>query len=106
MSSIDFIAKLSSSCFYNHLIQDTICQMQPSKPLYSGTKPLTAYPRQKHFDPDFVTTIISQRNNADLVEIVLDTGCTFAITPSKKDFVEYHPIPGGSNSYIQKARLE
>jgi hypothetical protein len=77
--------------------------MHSSNPLYSDTKALTAYPKQKHFDPDFLTTAISQRNDAELVDIVLDTGCTFAIFPSKKDFVSYHPIYGVSNSYIQMA---
>jgi hypothetical protein len=91
MSSADPIMKYLFHLSHGHLTLDP------------DAKAFTAYPRQRNFDPDFVTNIISQRNDDDLVEIVLDTGCTSAITPSIKDFVEYHPISGGSNSYIQTA---
>ena len=48
--------------------------------------------QRSDFDPDFVAALISRDSSddiVDIVDIVLDTGCTFAITPDRKDFIEY-----------------
>ena len=47
------------------------------------------------FDPDFVAALLSRGAGSDVVDIILDTGCTFAITHDKRDFIVYHD---GSNS--------
>ena len=52
------------------------------------------------FDPDFVATLLSRSNTSDdLVDIILDTGCTFSITPDRRDFVDY--IPSGALGQVQ-----
>ena len=53
---------------------------------------LNAHLSRSDFDPDFVATLLSRTNAAeDIVDIILDTGCTFSITPDRRDFIEYHP---------------
>jgi hypothetical protein len=52
------------------------------------------------FDPDFVATLLSRGSGSDVVDIILDTGCTFAITPDKRDFVVYHD-GSRSNATVQ-----
>ena len=51
---------------------------------------LNSHMERSSFDPDFVATLLSRGADDDIVDIILDTGCTFAITPDRKDFVEYH----------------
>jgi hypothetical protein len=46
--------------------------------------------QRSDFDPDFVATLLSRGAKDDIIDIILDTGCTFAITPDCKDFIEYH----------------
>jgi hypothetical protein len=41
------------------------------------------------FDPDFVATLLSRAPDNDVVDIVLDPGCTFSITPDRHDFVSF-----------------
>jgi hypothetical protein len=42
------------------------------------------------FDPKFIAKLLSNRGSLpDLFEIILDTGCIFAITPYQSDFIEY-----------------
>jgi hypothetical protein len=43
------------------------------------------------FDPDFVAVITTKDQHDNLIHIVLDTGCTFAISPEEKDFTVYQP---------------
>ncbi len=38
------------------------------------------------FDPDFVATLLSRQPCHDIVDVILDTGCTFSITPDRRDF--------------------
>ena len=53
---------------------------------------LNAHLSRSDFDPDFVATLLSRTNAAeDIVDIILDTGCTFSITPDRRDFIEYYP---------------
>ena len=51
---------------------------------------LHSHIQRSDFDPDFVATLLSRGITDDVVDIILDTGCTFAITPDRKDFIEYH----------------
>ena len=51
---------------------------------------LHSHIQRSDFDPDFVATLLSRGANDDVVDIILDTGCTFAITHDRKDFIEYH----------------
>jgi hypothetical protein len=44
------------------------------------------------FDPDFIAAIITRALNDNLKQIVLDTGCTFAVSPDKTDFITYHTV--------------
>jgi hypothetical protein len=55
---------------------------------------LNAYISLKDFDPDFIATLLSRSNYNGLVEVVLDTGCTFAITPDRQDFLTYYSVQG------------
>lgn len=63
--------------------------------LTSGMSPLplalNAHITRSDFDPDFVATLLSRTPGADVVDIILDTGCTISITPDKRDFVTYKP---------------
>jgi hypothetical protein len=53
------------------------------------------------FDPDFVATLLSRNpSQSDVVDIILDTGCTFSITHDKRDFVIYHD-GSNTNSMVQ-----
>ncbi|KAI2509575.1 hypothetical protein MHU86_4836 [Fragilaria crotonensis] len=51
---------------------------------------LHSHIQRSDFDPDFVATLLSRGTDDDIVDIILDTGCTFAITPDRRDFIEYH----------------
>ena len=53
------------------------------------------------FDPDFVATLSSRGSDAEVVDIILDTGCTFAITPDRRDFVVYHEGPSHEHAMVQ-----
>jgi hypothetical protein len=49
------------------------------------------------FDPEFVLRLFSVvTDREDVFEIILDTGCTFAISPHREDFVDY--VEGGLGS--------
>ena len=50
---------------------------------------LNAHLTRADFDPDFVATLLSRQPNHDVVDIILDTGCTFSITPDRRDFISY-----------------
>jgi hypothetical protein len=51
---------------------------------------MNAHRTRQSFDPAFIANLLSNRGlNANLFEIILDTGCTFAITPFRSDFIEY-----------------
>jgi hypothetical protein len=52
--------------------------------------------QQPNFDPNFIANLVSRCNSRDVVEVILDTGCTFAITPDRRDFIEYYPSSSGS----------
>ena len=52
-----------------------------------------AHTSTHYFDPDFIAAIVQQGADKSLVQIVLDTGCTFAISPERSDFVTYHRSP-------------
>ena len=56
---------------------------------------LNAHVTRSDFDPDFVATLLSRTPGADVVDIILDTSCTFSITTDKRDFVTYEPAPVG-----------
>lgn len=51
------------------------------------------------FDPDFVGTLLSRQPGHDIVDVILDTGCTFSITPDRRDFVSY--VEGGFAGQVQ-----
>ena len=73
----------SSFDFSIHLISDS------HSPLPLA---LHSHLTRNDFDPDFVTALLSRTNSSDdIVDIILDTGCTFSITPDRRDFVEYYP---------------
>jgi hypothetical protein len=55
---------------------------------------LNAHISLKDFDPDFIATLLSRINYDGFAEVVLGTGCTFAITPDKRDFLTYHNVQG------------
>jgi hypothetical protein len=50
---------------------------------------LNSHVQRADFDPDFVASLISRNSGDDIVDIVLDTGCTFAITQDRRDFIKY-----------------
>jgi hypothetical protein len=50
---------------------------------------LNSHVQRVDFDPDFAASLISRNSGDDIVDIVLETGCTFAITPDRRDFIEY-----------------
>ena len=62
--------------------------------LSSETSPvamaLHSHVTRSDFDPDFVATLLSRGTGSDVVDIILDTGCTFAITHDKRDFIVYN----------------
>ncbi|KAI2489482.1 hypothetical protein MHU86_25099 [Fragilaria crotonensis] len=51
---------------------------------------LHSHIQRSDFDPDFVAALLSRGPDDEVVDIILDTGCTFAITPDKRDFIQYH----------------
>lgn len=51
---------------------------------------LNSHIQRSDFDPDFVATLLSRGGDDAVVDVILDTGCTFAITPDRKDFIQYH----------------
>jgi hypothetical protein len=56
---------------------------------------LNAHITRSDFDPDFVATLLSRQPGHDVVDIILDTGCTFSITPDWRDFVTYEAVNSG-----------
>ena len=52
---------------------------------------LNSHLQRSDFDPDFVAALLSrQQTNDPLVDVVLDTGYTFSITPDRNNFIEYY----------------
>ena len=51
---------------------------------------------QNDFDPDFVAHLFSAVHDSDIFEVILDTGCTYAITPFRSDFTSYNSGDFGS----------
>jgi hypothetical protein len=50
---------------------------------------LNAHRTRASFDSDFVANLLSRSNHTKIVDVILDTGCTFSITPDRNDFVQY-----------------
>ena len=44
------------------------------------------------FDPDFIASILSKSKENEFLQVVLDTGSSFAISPNRDDFSTYHPV--------------
>jgi hypothetical protein len=51
------------------------------------------------FDPDFIATIATRELNDNLKRIIFDTGCSFAISPDKTNFIAYQSLQ--NNTMIQ-----
>ena len=58
---------------------------------------------REDFDPTFIAALLSGGNREGLVEVVLDTGCTFAISPDRSDFLTYHETKQGDRLQVQTA---
>jgi hypothetical protein len=71
---------LSDFSFTFHLASDNFDSL-PSA--------LHAHVTRADFDPDFVATLLSRAPDNNIVDIILDTGCTFSITPDHHHFVIY-----------------
>jgi hypothetical protein len=57
---------------------------------YPAITSLNALISQRDFEPDFIATITTRELKDNMIQIVLDTGCTFAASPDKTDFITYH----------------
>jgi hypothetical protein len=57
---------------------------------YPTITSLNALISERDFDPDFIASITTRELKDNKIQIVLDTGCTFAVSPDKTDFITYY----------------
>jgi hypothetical protein len=83
-----------------HLHDDNIDHFFYTSTSYNQPLALDALISHQDFNPELIDAIITRVLNDNIKHIVLDTGCTFAFSPDRTDFIEYHTIQ--DMSMIQK----
>jgi hypothetical protein len=75
-----------------HLHADNVDNFLNTSKNYHQPLGLNSLISHHDFDPDFISATINRALNDNLKQIVLDMGCTFAVSPDKTDFITYHTV--------------